>query len=192
MRYRFLLAEDHPIFSSGLRQLLEATLDWTCVGLVDTENAAIEALRNETVDIAIVDLALKQGSGLQLIQHLQAHYPRTRRVVLTSTTGPDVDKRVAAHGGAAVLSKQLHPADLLNALALAGAPISQIDDRLATLTQREREVLHLMGRGLTTSEIAEQLFVSPKTIETHRMNLKSKLGVNDVYKLMRIATTYVA
>jgi DNA-binding NarL/FixJ family response regulator len=186
MPTRFLLVEDHPIFASGLRQLLEANLGWQCVGVVDQEQQALASLDESTPDVAIIDLALRRGSGLGVIAALAERHPAVRRVVLSSSTGAETEAAIAAHGGALLLDKQLGPAELVSALAAHVPSSVRLDERLNRLSSRELQVLQLIGQGKTTQEMAQLLYVSTKTIETHRAHIKRKLEVADVYKLVRI------
>ena len=186
MPTRFLLVEDHPIFASGLRQLLEANLGWQCTGVFDQAQQTLTSLEENAPDIAIIDLALRRGSGLQVIAALAERHPVVARVVLSSSTGPETETAIAAHGGALLLDKQLAPAELVSALAAHVPRSVRLDERLARLSTRELQVLQLIGQGKTTQEMAQLLYVSTKTIETHRAHIKRKLEVADVYKLVRI------
>lgn len=187
----FLLVEDHPIFASGLRQLLEASLGWECCGVVDEEQAALASIDAHAPQVAIIDLALRRGSGLRVIASLAAHHPTVQRVVLSSLTDDAAAIAVAAHGGALVLNKNLPPAEILSALAAPDVAVVPLDERFARLSTRELQVLRLIGQGKTTHEMARLLFVSPKTVETHRAHIKRKLEVTDLYKLVRIAASLI-
>ncbi len=191
MSQRFFIVEDHPVYAVGLRRLLEGTPGRVYVGAATRETEAWAALRDGGADLVLVDLSLREGSGLGLLQRLARVPSPPVRIVLTMNSHPSDLAAARASGVAAILSKDLDPPALIAAIdATAPAPApadATLVARIASLTDREREVLRCLGEGLTTREIAERLFISPKTVETHRIHLKEKLEVPTATALVRLA-----
>jgi DNA-binding NarL/FixJ family response regulator len=185
-----VIIEDHPLFSDGLRRMLEAG---GRVGPVRCAAGQAEALRvaGEGPDpgVFVVDLQLRDGSGLSLIPQLRARWPAAVCVVVTASESVEMHEAARAAGAAAVVAKSASPHEIRAQIEACAGPAPS-PSPMEGLTVREREVLRLIGQGLTTREIADSLCVSPKTVETHRVNLKKKLSVDDVYKLVRLAVEY--
>ena len=185
-----VIVEDHPLFAEALRRLLEAG---GRLGPVRCAAGEAEALRvaegGPEPKVFVIDLRLLDGSGLGLLRQVRARWPSAACVVVTASDSPDLLAAARAAGAVAVVSKSADPLAIRSAREAYGGADPEAGP-FDTLTFREREVLRLIGRGLNTRELAKELFVSPKTIETHRVNLKKKLGADDVYKLMRIAAKY--
>lgn len=182
----FFLVEDHPLYAEGLRRLLESQGQLRCMGQARGEAEALAAITDHPVDLVVIDLSLRQGDGLSLLRQLRARAPQTHCVILTMAD--DAAASALSTGAARVLSKSAEPAQLLAEIRSVLFPsVRSPADPLAALTEREMEVLRLIGAGLPTREIAQQLFISTKTVETHRMRIKHKLKVDNLYELIRYA-----
>jgi two-component system response regulator NreC len=194
-----VLVDDHPIVRAGIQRLLAAHPEFTIVGETDQGLVALELVEHVHPDLAIVDLLLPDLNGSDVIRRLRRAAPQTRIVAL-SMYSDELHVLEALHAGAlAYIVKGASPEAMLTALhaALAGRryltpPLSEglieratsdspssphTADRFELLTDREREVLQWLARGLTYAEIAEQLSISPRTAETHRTNLMRKLNL---------------
>lgn len=204
--HRVMVVDDHPIVREGLTQLLnlQGNLHVCCAAeSIDKAIAATESCRH---DLAIVDLSLGTESGLELIHALRARDPGIRILVLSMYDETLVAVRALQSGADGYLMKQEGSQHIVQAVReiLAGnrylSPALQVhisqnlfssgkgkEAGLATLSEKELQVLQLIGRGLGTREIAERLNRSIKTIEAHRANLKEKLGLNSGNDLMRYA-----
>jgi DNA-binding NarL/FixJ family response regulator len=208
-RTRILVVDDHPIVRLGICQMLAAEPDMEVCGEAETADAAKQLAASARPDLAIVDLSLAEGTGLELIRALRETMPHVRILVLSmhdetlfaeralrAGARGYLMKREAITGLVAairrVLSGRIYVSEgmaqvVLERLGGDGAPA---DNPLAGLTDREIEVFELIGRGLSTGSIAEQLGVSIKTVETYRSNIKSKLNLKDATDLLRFATTW--
>jgi DNA-binding NarL/FixJ family response regulator len=194
---RVLLVDDHASFRQPLTFMLEREPDITVVGQAGTLAEARGLLQG--IDVAVIDLALPDGNGLQLIKELHGSSPRCQVVVLTGG-GDRVQYAEAVEAGAAgVLQKSVGIADIVDAVRRLHAGESLLSPqetiallRLATqhreqvrealvaasrLTPREREVLQALAEGLNDKEIAQRLYISTETARTHMVNILAKLGV---------------
>jgi DNA-binding NarL/FixJ family response regulator len=203
---KVLLVDDHPIVRQGLLQLINAAPDLIVCGEASTGREALELLETVTPDIVIVDISLEDRNGLELIKDITARNSQLPCLVLSMYDESMYALRVLRAGGRGYIMKQERPKVVVNAIrqVLAGhvylsEPFSSrlLDEfvaRSATsppvpngLTDRELEVLTLLGRGYGTREIAEKLLLSIKTVEAHRERIKKKMGLKNGVELMRFA-----
>jgi len=204
---RILVVEDHPLVRDGLIRLLERQPDLVCCGQTDSAAGTPAAVRELRPDLVLLDLTLKDGDGLELLEKLVQEF-RELRVLVLSQHDEDTHAELALRNGAfGYVMKQEATQEVIAAIrkVLAGdihlshrmaarllRKLSQTRPAAATprdgnLTDREREVLHLLGGGLSTREIADELKLSVKTIETYREHLKSKLGLESGPQLTQYA-----
>jgi len=195
-----IVADDHPIWISGLRSDLGDQFD--VVGEAADAAEAIALIDEFGPDLALIDLNMPKGGGMAVAQQ-RGH--STNVVILTvSEAERDVLDAVAA-GALGYLTKSTPPAELREALAraAAGEPVfssslaalvlvefrrlARSDSPVDALTEREREVLTYVARGLTYKDIGEELFISPKTVENHTRNTLDKLHLSKKQELMRYA-----
>jgi DNA-binding NarL/FixJ family response regulator len=191
-----LLVEDHPIYRDGLRRILEAQGDLRVVGETDTTVGAVEHVRTQRPDLTLLDLGLKDGSGLEVLPQLLAECPAMRVIVLTGYGAENV--LPALHSGArGFVSKDSASSQLLTAIrsvlsgeiwaerrmttALVEDLLQPRQERQAAerLTPRERQVLRLVGEGKRNPEIASALSISGHTVKTHISSLMHKLKIDD-------------
>jgi DNA-binding NarL/FixJ family response regulator len=208
-RTRILIVDDHPIVRLGIRQMLAAERDLEVCGEAASADAAREFIERAAPDLAIVDLSLEQGSGLSLIRRLRESVPALPVLVLSMHDEALFAERVLRAGARGYIMKREAITGLVGAIRqvlsgriyvsehMAQTVLERLgqegaapDNPLATLTDRELEVFDLIGRGLNTAAIAEQLGVSIKTIETYRSNIKTKLNLKDATELIRFAATW--
>lgn len=204
-----LIVDDHPIVRRGIAQLIQDERDLKVCGEADSPEAALELMGSTNPDLVIVDLTLARANGLALIKEIQARDAKLPVLVLSMHDEALYAERVLRAGAAGYIMKQEATDHIVEAIrqVLAGRVFvsermtarmlyRMVGDKrdavlgspLDTLTTREMEVLHLLGQGLSTREIATQLFVSVKTIETHLDHLKTKLGVDSGRQLVHYAT----
>jgi DNA-binding NarL/FixJ family response regulator len=208
-RTRILVVDDHPIVRLGIRQMLAAERDLEVCGEAESADAAKQFIGSTPPDLAIVDLSLVQGSGLDLIRTLRESAPTLPVLVLSMHDEALFAERVLRAGARGYIMKREAITGLVGAIRqvlsgriyvsedMAQSVLERLghdgaapDNPLAKLTDRELEVFDLIGRGLSTTAIAEQLTVSVKTIETYRSNIKTKLNLRDATDLIRFAATW--
>jgi two-component system, NarL family, response regulator NreC len=191
-----LLAEDHKLVRDGLRALLTRHPDIRIVGEVADGRDAVEALRRHTPDVLLADIRLPGLSGLELTRIVSEEFPGTRVVILTMHDAEAFVAEAFAHGAMGYVVKEAGADEVVDAIrevaagrrflsaALTQQTVSAYLDRSRerlvgssdVLTEREREVLRHSARGLTARQVAAQLGISDRTVETHRRNLMRKLG----------------
>jgi two-component system response regulator NreC len=205
-----ILAEDHHIVRQGLRALLEAEPDIQIVGEAANGLEATKLAESRQPDVMIVDLMMPGLNGLEVTRQVAQRSPHTQVIILSAFENEAYVTEALGSGAAGYVLKRNSAADLVRAVreVVAGhrylSPslseraieayvryIQQVRDSdldpYETLTPREREVLHLAAEGHTNAEIAEQLSISPRTVETHRANMMHKLGLRTSTDLIRYA-----
>lgn len=205
---RILLADDHQIVREGFRALLQGEPDFEIVGETGDGLEAVRLAENLKPHVVVIDLMMPGLNGLEVARQVTQRSPRTRIVVLSMHANEAYVLEALKNGASAYVLKDASAAELVRAVreALAGRrylspPLSEpaIDsyieraktsdtlDLYDTLTNREREVLQLAAEGHTNNEIATRLFISPRTVETHRANVMRKLGLRSQAEMVRYA-----
>lgn len=208
---KILLVDDHPLILAGLAQIIKSEHDLTVCGDASTPAAAISATVVHQPDLVMVDLRLKGGDGLELIKSLKAQFPALRILVLSQFDETLFAERVLRAGAQGYLMKDQATAELISAIrtVLSGEvylnrtmashllqrtfmnhPQTRVD-RVSKLTDRELQVLLLLGNGMSTRKIAGHLNLSIKTVETYREHLKRKLDLSGTTELVHFATHWV-
>jgi DNA-binding NarL/FixJ family response regulator len=207
---RILVVDDHPVVRLGIRQMVSTDPGLSVCGEAESAVKALTLATTLNADLAIVDLSLGDGSALGLIRSLRETVPELKLLVLSMHDEALFAERALRAGADGYIMKQEAIDGLVHAIreVLAGrrfvsARMSQIilarlgsdaslsGDPLETLTDRELEVLELIGRGMSTAAIAARLGVSVKTIETYRSNIRTKLDLKDGAQLIRYAATWI-
>jgi DNA-binding NarL/FixJ family response regulator len=209
--HRIFLVENHPIVRQGLTQLINQEGDLEICGEAETPKQALEVVDALHPDLAIVDLALKSSSGLDLIKAFRAQMPSMSVLVLSMYNEDLYAERALRAGALGYVMKQEATETLLEAIRcvlqgevyvsqrlarrivqnLVTAASGTGTNRLKRLSDRELEVLRFVGEGYTTRQIAEALHLSIKTVETHRAHLMDKLQLANATELMRYAMSWV-
>lgn len=205
-----LVVDDHPIYRRGLVEALQEQDDLHVCGEAATTAAAIGAVARHEPDVALVDLSLGSESGLDLVAALAQHHPRVRVLVLSGHDEFVHADRALKAGALGYLMKDKSIGELVAAVrrVAAGKPYVSptTADRILSglgsskrapaascldrLSDRERRVLTLLGGGRSTREIAGDLDLSVKTVESHFAHIKHKLGVRSGRELMRVAVKW--
>lgn len=204
---RIMIVDDHPVVRSGLAQLLGQEEDLSVCAEAESLGAALEALEAERPDLVIVDISLEHRDGIDLIKEIRARGSDARIVVLTMHDESFHAERALRAGAQGYLTKQEASGKILDAVRqVLGGKLyvsqrlsPQLLERLITgntdeddpvtarLSDRELQVFLKIGKGQGTQEIATDLNLSVKTIETYRGNIKDKLGLGDSRQLMKYA-----
>jgi DNA-binding NarL/FixJ family response regulator len=206
---RILVVDDHPIVRLGIRQMINADPALTVIAEADSCEGAVTMASAYSVDLAIVDLSLNGGSGLDAIRELTSTRPGLPVLVLSMHDERLFAERALRAGARGYIMKQEAVVHLLDAihdvlsgrihvsgrmsqsiLHRLGRDGAMSDNGLGDLTDRELEVFESIGRGLSTAAIAARLNVSIKTIETYRSNIKTKLNLKNAAELIRHAATW--
>jgi DNA-binding NarL/FixJ family response regulator len=209
---RVLIVDDHPIVRQGLRRMIEPESDLVVCGEVQTEREARTAIRALAPDVVIVDISLGQGDGLELVRDVHAQQPELPMLVLSMHDELIYAERLLAAGASGYIMKQAASDQLLVALRTVLEGGTYLSESLASnlgraggsmgsgpgadpidrLSNRELQVLSLIGRGMSSREAAEALGLSVKTVETHRQSLKRKLNLATNAQLLQYAINWYA
>ena len=207
MDTKVLLADDHAILREGIRMVLEAQPGITVVGEAEDGRQALEMVESLQPDVVVMDIAMPNMNGAEATRQIKRRFPRTRVVILTMHENQQYLMQIVNAGATACVLKRSAGTELVTAVKAAArgesyfSPtmasmmldvyrkqlVAEGSDELALLTEREREVLQLVAEGKTSQEIADQLFVSIKTVQTHRMHIMEKLDAHDRTDLVRHA-----
>ena len=206
MAIRIAITDDHPLAINGIRMMLGEEKDLSIVGTYSTAKELLNALKSDQPDVLLLDIKLPDQPGNEVAAFIIKNYPNVRIVVLTSLDAPAVVKNMMQLGCIGYLLKGTDKPTLIQAIHRAYSWEEFIEPSLKKhilqntlnkhiahlsleLTKREIEVLKLIVVGDTTVEIAEKLFISPRTAETHRLTLLKKLDVKNTAGLVRMAFT---
>jgi DNA-binding NarL/FixJ family response regulator len=207
-RRRVLIVDDHPIVRQGLTQLISQENDLEVVGEADDAETAIAAVSRLAPDVVIVDLMLRDSSGIELIKDIKATRPAARILVVSMHDEAVYAERALRAGSHGYIMKEEATNEVLSALRTVLADevyvskdvVSRMlrrivgggpSDGINRLSDRELEVFQWIGHGLSVNEIAEKLKVSPKTIETYRAHIKEKLGLASSADVLRVAVSWL-
>ena len=203
---RILIVDDHPMMRDGLTMRINSQEDMLVCGEAACENEAVELVMQTCPDLVLVDISLQSGNGIELVKRIRLLNAETKILVVSTFQESLYAERALRAGALGYLNKQESNDKLLEAIrtVLKGERFvspeitqrlvsqalgkqSLTDDPLKILTDRELEIFRLIGAGNSTSTIAEQLFLSPHTVDTHRENIKQKLGYKNAAELNRQA-----
>ena len=188
---RVLLADDHPMVRAGLRQLIDAEPDMEVVGAARDGQEALELVGEAGADVVLMDLSMPVLDGVEATRRLATQAPGVQVVVLTSFADRERILAVLDAGAAGYLLKDAEPYELLDGVRAAHRGESPLAPRAASailtrlpgvrpdLTEREQDVLRLVGSGLPNKSIAHELGISEQTVKTHLTRIFDRIGVND-------------
>ncbi len=208
MAIRVLIADDHAVFRSGLKALLEKEKDITVVGETGTGLETIKTAAKTPLDVLLLDISLPDIPGSKVAESVLQDHPQMAIVILTMHADEYYLQEMLKIGVRGYMLKKSSGADLIQAIRAAHRGESYLDPALASnvinsyvgagkgkrktgrldlLTRREQEICALLAFGHTNGEIAEKLSISERTVETHRVNILSKLGLKSRAELVRFA-----
>ncbi len=195
MTTRIFLVDDHEIVRRGLRELLEAHEGFEVVGEAGTAEQAMARIPATHPDVAVVDLRLPDGNGVEVCREVRSTAPDVQCLIFTSFSDDEALFDAIMAGAAGYLLKQIRGHDLVDAIERVAAGQSLLDpavtarvlerlrrppepdDRLSRLTDQERKILDLIAEGLTNRQIAERIFLAEKTVKNYVSNILAKLGM---------------
>jgi DNA-binding NarL/FixJ family response regulator len=200
---RVLLVDDHPVVRHGIRSILTERLKGAVVGEAGDAASALGQIRDGEWDIVVADISLPGVSGLDLIKQLRRLYPALPTLVLSMHPASQFARRALSAGAVGYLTKDSPPEEFITAIeearrgrryvardvdeVLARWPDRQTAAPHESLSDREYQVLRMIGSGQTVSDIARELGLSVKTVSTYRMRVLEKLGMHSNAELMRYA-----
>lgn len=193
---RIFLLDDHEIVRRGVRDLLDAEADMEVVGEAATAAEALTRIGPSRPDVALLDVRLAEGSGIEVCRDIRSSHPEVRCLMLTSYTDDEALFDAVMAGAAGYVLKQVRGDDLVEGVRRVAGGSSLLDPsvtarvlerlrqgpepdaRIASLTDRERTILDLLAEGLTNRQIAERLYLAEKTIKNQVSNLLQKMGMS--------------
>ena len=210
-RTRILLVDDHPFMRAGLAQLINRQPDMEVGGEAGNPGEASRELARSRTDLVLTGIVMSGRSGIEFIKDLQAQYPELPIMVISMHDELMYAERVLRAGARGYIMKEAGGENLLAALRLVIGGQIYVSPRMATkvladlsvrrprgsaspieaLTDREFEVFRFIGLGRSTREIADQLHLSPKTVDVHRSHIREKLGLKGSTELVRHAVRWI-
>jgi len=207
---KVMIVDDHPIIRQGLARMIAQEPDITVCGGTDNIVEAMEQVRQEHPDVIVVDISLKDGYGIDLIAHVKAFDERIKLIVWSMFDDKIFAERALRAGAMGYVNKREPVSCVVDGIRqvlrgeiyLAPKMTSRLlhrltgdqslgKDPISELTDREVEVFHMIGQGMTTQEIGRKLGLKPKTIESHRENIKFKLSLRNAAELNCRAVQWV-
>ncbi len=205
-----MIIDDHTLFRSGLKMLLEEERDINVVAETASATEALELLKKQTVDLILMDITLKDMDGLEATRRVKQKYPDIKVIFLTMHNDEPYFLEALKAGASGYILKEAAATELASAIRTAMEGKINIDPALmevlvtkaisenpeqqknntqtdGILTQREREVIHYICLGYSNGEIAEILIISVKTVEKHKENIMEKLNLNRRHQLIEYA-----
>lgn len=200
---KIAICDDHRIVIEGLERLLADAEGLAMAGSALNGEDMLELLERTIADVVLLDLNMPGMEGAEVMQHIKQRWPATKVIILTMEDGPAMMRHLMDHGADGYVLKTSGREELITALHAvhAGRPYFSPEitesllkpgtgpkaGKLDILSKREIEVLAALAEGLSNKEIGQRLFISPRTVDTHRTNIMKKLAVHNVAALVRIA-----
>ncbi len=207
---KILIVDDHPIVREGFKKLINSEEGFYVIGAVENAAEAMEFIKNEKPDVAMVDLSLKESSGIELIKDIQVMYPDVQVLVVSLHDEEIYAERVLRVGAKGFIMKTEDVDDIITAVRRVASGKIYLSQKMQSkmieimtlgrkkdnrnplkdLSDREFEVFNMISRGIKTKDIAESLGLSVKTIETYKSHLKIKLQLKNSFELIRYAVEW--
>jgi DNA-binding NarL/FixJ family response regulator len=195
-----LVTDDHAILRTGIRAVLEQEPDITVVGLAASADQAVAKARALQPDVILLDVVMPRKSGFEALPELHRVAPDARVIMLSMQTSPSSIRKALNAGAVGFVAKHASEADLVDAIRRVAAGARYVDPELAgdlvvldsaaltePLSERERDVLFMLALGYTNQEVAEQLYLSVRTVDTHRAHLMRKLDLRTRAEMVHYA-----
>jgi DNA-binding NarL/FixJ family response regulator len=204
---RILLVDDHPIVREGLTEMINHEDDLTVCGTAEEMNQALDQIEKLKPDLVVLDISLKGSNGIEVLKNIKVRYPKLLVLVLSMHDETLYALRALRAGAAGYIMKQEPAERVVSAIRqvltgeislsenmekkmmkqLVGGRAARTGSPLEDLSDRELEVFRLIGKGYSTRQIAEELHLSIKTIESHRAHIKEKLNLKNAMELVQHA-----
>ncbi len=208
---RILVIDDHKMFLQGIGNILDQEEDMHIVALCESGEASYDLLKNNSVDLVLLDIQLQTMSGLDICKYIRKEYPKTKVLMLSMLKEESFITQAMSIGAHGYILKSSGQEELLKAIRIIqsgqtyfSSEVTQVvmnslrfdsdssknKKQAPKISKREKEVLQLIVQEHTTQEIANLLFISLKTVESHRSNLLAKMGVRNIAGLVRKALEF--
>lgn len=197
---RILIVDDHPMVIEGVKSLLATAESIEVKGTVTDAFSAMAFLKANQTDVVLLDINLPDLNGIELCQRLKAEFPALKILAMSTFKERSYITRMIEQGASGYVLKSVSGAELIEAIAQVQAGRLYLSQEVAQvlmagpapkpiplLTSREKQVLACIAEGLTNNAIADKLFVSPLTVDSHRKNLLAKFGVKNTAALVKVA-----
>lgn len=203
---RIIIADDHRIVLDGLKSLFDDVKDMECIATADDGKRALDLCQNMNPDIVLMDIDMPVMNGIEATRQLKKDNPEIKVLTLTQHSEKGMIQRLMECGSDGYLLKNIDQEELVMAIrkvidgqkyfsSEVAASLLSSDSNLsgdgveaaAQMSARETEILKLVASGMSSKEIGEQLFISPRTVDTHRNNLMQKLDIHNIAGLIRFA-----
>ena len=195
MTTRVFLLDDHEVVRRGVRELIDAEDDLVVAGEAGTAEEALRRIPATSPDVAVLDVRLPDGDGIEVCREIRSAHPEIACVMLTSFADDEAIYASVMAGAAGYVLKQVRGSDLIDGIRRVAAGESLLDptvmtrlldrirhqgddDELAELSEQERKILDLIAEGLTNRQIGERMFLAEKTVKNYVSNLLSKMGMS--------------
>ena len=198
---RVMIADDHPMVAQGIQSVLEEHEELEVVGVVHNGRSVIDQLHTLRPDVILMDLNMPDVNGLSATEMVLEQRPETRVLILTMHDNPEYISSALSHGAKGYILKDVPTEEIKQAIdavmrgeqylctgaEVAIQPKPAATDNRESLTEREQTILLQLAQGLSNKEVAIALDISVRTVETHRKNIKRKLGISSTAGLTRYA-----
>ncbi|HZH64839.1 MAG TPA: response regulator transcription factor [Flavisolibacter sp.] len=202
---KLAIIDDHEVIINGLKAMLSAYSHFSIIYTANNANDLLSLLKNEQPDVLLMDIQMPEMNGVELCKHVHKQYPAIKIIAFSSFDDSHYVKQIIRNGASGYLLKNAEQQSIITAIEKVVTGEEVIDEAIKKiligesitghrrsifdipLTNREKEILKLIAGELTNQEIADQLFISLRTVETHRFNLTQKLGAKNTASLVKEA-----
>jgi DNA-binding NarL/FixJ family response regulator len=204
-KIKIIIADDHRLIRDGIKAMLTRNEKFELIGEAESGEQLFELLKTELPDVILIDITMPGKNGIEVFTELKKINPNLKFILLTMHEEPEYVIKAVKGGANGYLLKNLEYEELEKAVLIVAGGGKYFNERISKillenlysnteeealngkLTEREQEVLAEIVKGFTTKQIAEKLFISHRTVETHRVNLMKKLDVHNIAELVKIA-----
>lgn len=204
---RIMIVDDHPIVRQGLAEMIDQETDLVVCGQTPSAHEALQKIKDLNPDLVLLDISLADGHGIELLKDIKAQFPKLLVLILSMHDENIFGIRAFRAGAAGYVMKQAAPQEVVNAIRkildgdvyvsdtlekrlihqFRGTKTTRTGSPLEDLTDRELQVFGLLGKGMTTRQVAEYLHLSIKTVESHRAKIKEKMNLKNSMELLQHA-----